>query len=53
MVAPEPGGRADAVEERHVEVDDDGIGVEVFRELDCLETVGRRSDDRQLGLPVD
>ena len=36
-----------------MQVDHDGVGVEVVRELDRLEPVGSRSDHGQLGLPVD
>jgi hypothetical protein len=53
MVLPEPRDRRDAVDERHVEVDHDGVGRERVRELDRGEPVGRGTDDRQLGLVLD
>jgi arginase len=43
----------DAVDERHVQVDHDGVGVELVRELDRVEPVLGRADDRQLGLMLD
>ena len=53
MVVPEPGDRGDAVEERHVQIDDDGVGIEVVREVDCLEAVVGLTDDLELRLAVD
>ena len=53
MVAPEPGSRADAIQQRHVQVEHDRVGVEPVGELDCLEPVRRRADHAQIGLVVD
>ena len=53
MVLPEPRDRCHAVDERHVEVDDDRIGRELVRQLDGIEAVRRRPDHRQLGLVLD
>ena len=39
VVAAQAGDRADAVEERHVQVDHDGVGVELVRQLDRVEPV--------------
>jgi arginase len=43
----------DAVDERHVEVDDDRVGFELVGELDGVEPVLGDCDDRQLGLMLD
>src|SRR5262245_62194266 len=53
MVISQAGDGADAVEQRHVEVDHGGVGVELVRELDRSETVGRLPDDLELRLPLD
>jgi hypothetical protein len=45
MILSAPGDRGDAVDERHVQVDHDGVGVELVRELDRIEPVFDRSDD--------
>ena len=53
MIAAEPRGGRDAVEERHVEVEDDRVGVQLLGELERLQPVRCRAHHRQLGLPVD
>ena len=53
MVAPEPGGRGDAVEQRHVQVEHAGVGLERLGVLDRREAVGDRANDLELGLVVD
>ena len=45
--------RGDAVHAGHVEVDDDGVGLEPAGELDCLLAVVRDTDHGQLGLALD
>jgi hypothetical protein len=51
--APEARDDGDPVEQRHVQVDDDGVGVELLGQLDRLQPVSGSGDDRQLGLSVD
>src|SRR4051812_43054926 len=53
MVAAHACERADAVEERHVQIDDGRVGLDLVDELDRLEPVARRGDDLELRLPVD
>jgi arginase len=53
MVPAQPSRRADAVEQRHVQVEHDRVGIEIVRELDRLEAVERGPDHSQLGLSVD
>ena len=53
MVLAEPGDCSDAVDEGHVQVDDDGVRRELVGELDRVEAVLRRRDDRELGLVLD
>ena len=45
--------RGDAVHAGHVEVDDDGVGLEPTDQLDRLLAVVRDTDDGQLGLALD
>src|SRR5207247_10280007 len=47
MVSAQARSGGDAVEQRHVEIDDDGVRIEALRELDRLEAVGRLADDRE------
>jgi arginase len=53
VVLPQPRNRRDAVDERHVQVDDDRVGVERVRKLDRGEAVGGGADDGQLRLVLD
>ena len=53
MVAPQPRDRRHPVDERHVEVDDDGVRAELVGELDRGEPVARRPGDGQVRLAVD
>jgi arginase len=53
MVLAQPRHRGHAVDERHVQVDDDGVGCELVRELDRVEAVLRGADDGQLRLVLD
>jgi arginase len=53
VVLAEPCHGGDAVDERHVQVDHDSIWIELVGELDRIEAVLRRADDRQLGLVLD
>ena len=53
MVASQPRNRADAVEQRHVEVDHDGVRVERLGELDRREPVRSRAGHAQVRLTVD
>ncbi len=53
MILAQACDRGDAVHERHVQVDHDRIGAQFVRELDCVEAVRCRTDDRQLGLALD
>jgi arginase len=53
VVLPQPRDRGDAVDERHVQVDDDRFGLQLVRELDRVEAVPRGRDDRQLRLMLD
>ena len=53
VVAAQARCGADAVEPWHVKIDNDGVGVERLRELDCLQAVGGGSDHHELRLPVD
>jgi hypothetical protein len=53
MILAQARDRGDAVHERHVQVDHDRIGAQFVRELDCVEAVRGRTDDRQLGLALD
>ena len=52
VVATEPRGGRDAVEKRHVQVEDDGVGIQLLGELDRLQPVRRRAHDGQLRLPI-
>ena len=53
MVLAQPGDGGDAVDERHVQVDHDRVGLERVGELDRCEAVGGDADDGQLGLVLD
>jgi arginase len=53
VVAPEAGCGGDAVQERHVQVDHDRVGVQVVGKLDRLEPVRGGTDHRELGLALD
>jgi arginase len=53
VVLAKPGDRGDAVDERHVQVDHDGVRAELVGELDRVEAVLGGADDRQLGLVLD
>ena len=53
MVAAQPCDGGDAVDERHVQVDDDCIRIELVGELDRLEAVLDRADDGQPGQLLD
>ncbi len=53
MVLPEPRDGGDAVDERHVQIDHDGVRDEVVRQLDRVEAVDGRTDHRELGLVLD
>ena len=53
MVFPKPRHGGDAVHQRHVEVDHDGVRCERVGELDRGEAVACGSDDRQVGLVLD
>jgi arginase len=53
MVLAQPRDRAHTVEQRHVQVDHDGVGQQLVRELDRVQPVLRSADDCQLGLVLD
>jgi arginase len=53
VVLPESRYGGDAVDERHVQVDHDCIGIELVGQLDRVEAVLGRPDNRQLGLMLD
>jgi arginase len=53
MVLAQPRDGGDAVDERHVQVDDDGVRVELVGELDRVEAVVHARNDGQLGLVLD
>jgi hypothetical protein len=53
MVSAEAGDRGDAVEERHVEVHHDGVGVELLDELDGVQAVLGCAGDAELRLRLD
>jgi hypothetical protein len=53
VIAAKPCDGSDAVHERHVEVDDDRIGLELLGELDRGEPVAGAADDREFRLPLD
>jgi hypothetical protein len=53
MIPAQARCRADSVEQRHVQIEEHCVGIELVGELDRLESVERRPDDGQLGLPVD
>jgi arginase len=53
VILAQPCDGGDAVDERHVQVDDDGVGAELVGELDRVEPVLGGADDRQLGLMLD
>jgi arginase len=53
MVLAQSRDRGDAVDERHVQVDHDRIGIELVDELDRVEAVRGFADDGQLGLALD
>lgn len=53
MVVAEAGHRGHAVEQRHVEVDHHGVGLERFGELDGFEPVTGPPHDRELRLALD
>jgi arginase len=53
MVLAQPCDGGDAVDERHVQVDHDGVGRELVGELDRIEAVRRSADDGELRLVLD
>jgi hypothetical protein len=53
VILPYSSDGADAVQVRHVQVDDDGLRAQLFDELDRLDPVTSDPDDRQLRLVVD
>ena len=53
VIAPEPRTGADSVEERHVEVENCGVGRELVDELDRCQAVRCRADDGELALALD
>jgi hypothetical protein len=53
MIPPQPRDCADAVEQRHVEVDHHRVRVERLGELDRREAVGGGAGDGQVRLTVD
>jgi arginase len=53
MVLAQAGDRGHAVDERHMQVDDDRVGRELVGELDRVQAVGRVADDGELGLMLD
>jgi arginase len=53
VVLAEPRDCGDAVDERHVQVDHDGIRIELVGELDRVEAVVHAADDGQLRLMLD
>lgn len=53
MVFAQASDGRDAVDERHVQVDHDGVGLELIGELDRVEPVHGGADDGQLGLMFD
>jgi arginase len=53
MILAEARDCGNAVHERHVQVDHDSVGVQLIRELDCVEPVLRRADDGQIWLVLD
>ena len=53
MILPQARDGGDAVDYRHVQVDDDGVRIELVRELDRVEAVIRDAGDGQYGLVLD
>jgi arginase len=53
VILAQPGNRGDAVHERHVQIDHDRIGDELVGQLDRIEAVRGRPDDRQFRLMLD
>jgi len=53
VVLAEPRHGGDAIDERHMQVDNDRVGVERVGLLDRVEAVFGRADDGQLGLALD
>ncbi len=53
MVAAEAGDGRDAVEEGHVEVDHDGVRLDLVGQFQGLKTVGGGAGDAEEGLLVD
>jgi arginase len=53
MILAEARDSGDAVDERHVQIDHDGVGRKLVGKLDGVEAVGRRPDDRQFWLVLD
>jgi arginase len=53
MVVSQTRDGRDAVQQRHVQVDHDGVRLELVRFLDRLEAVAHGADHLQLGLAVD
>jgi hypothetical protein len=53
MVAAQACGGRDSVEQRHVEVEDDRVGLQFFRELDRLKPVDCGGRDLEFRLAVD
>ena len=53
MILPEPGDGGDAVDDGHVQVDDDRVRFELVGELDRVQPVARRARHRQGRLVLD
>jgi arginase len=53
VIAAQARDGGDAVQARHVQVDDDRVGSQLLRELDCREAVACPPDDGELRLPLD
>ena len=53
MILAQARDGGDAVDERHVQVDHDRVGLEGVGELDRLQAVRGRADHGQLGLVLD
>lgn len=53
MVLPQPRDGSDSVDNRHVQVDHDRVGLELVRELDRIEAVARGPRHGQHGLVLD
>lgn len=53
VVVAESRGGCHAVEQRHVQVEHDGVGIESVGKLDRLQSVGSQAHDGELRLPFD